>query len=71
MVLFPAHCLIILYICKKFHENIARGFRVIEWTRFPISNFSKEHDFVKNIVRVMVFLLCILSAYALDLHKVS
>ena len=30
-----AHCLVLLYICTKFHENISKGFRVIERTQFP------------------------------------
>ena len=30
--LFSAYRLIILYICTKFHENIQKGFRGIEWT---------------------------------------
>ena len=29
---FSAHHLIMLFICNTFHENISKGFRVIEWT---------------------------------------
>ena len=27
------HCLMVLYICVKFHENISNGIRIMEWTR--------------------------------------
>ena len=30
--LFSAHCLIMVYICTKFHENILNGIRVMERT---------------------------------------
>ena len=33
-VLFSAYCLIMVYICTKFHENILDGIKVIERTRF-------------------------------------
>ena len=32
IVLFSAHHLIMIYICTKFHENILKGFRVMERT---------------------------------------
>ena len=28
-----AHCLMVFYICVKFHENISHGNRVMKWTR--------------------------------------
>ena len=31
---FSAHCLMVVYICTKFHENILGGIKVIERTRF-------------------------------------
>ena len=31
---FSAHCLMMVYICTKFHENIHNGIKAIEWTRF-------------------------------------
>ena len=34
-VMILAHCLVLLYICTKFHENILKGFRVIERIQFP------------------------------------
>ena len=60
-----------LYICTKFQENIQKGPRVIERTRFPIFKFSKGNDSVKNVGGVMVFVLCLLSNIALYLYKVS
>ena len=33
-VFIPAHRLVMLYICAKFHEIILRGIKVIERTRF-------------------------------------
>ena len=33
-VFFPAHCLMVAYICTKFQENILDGIKVIEWTQF-------------------------------------
>ena len=50
-----------LYICTKFHENIKKGFRVIERTRFLIIKFSKGNKSVKNIDGVMLLVLCLLS----------
>ena len=32
--LISAYHLMVLYICTKFHENIAKGFRVIERMQF-------------------------------------
>ena len=31
---FSAHCLLMVYICTKFHENILNGVKVIGRTRF-------------------------------------
>ena len=60
-----------LYICTKFHENIKKGFRVIERTRFPIFKFSKGNNSIKNVGGVMVLVLCLLSNVVLYLYKVS
>ena len=61
----------ILYICIKFHENISKGFRVIEGLIFPFSGLSKRHNSVKNAGRFMVLILCLSSDHALYLYKVS
>ena len=70
--LFSAYCLMLLYryICIKFHEKISKGFRAIEGLLFPYSGFSKGHNSVNIVGRVMVLVLCILSDLALYLHKV-
>ena len=61
----------LLYICIKFHENISKGFRVMEGLLFPYSGFSKGHNSVKTVCRVMVLVLGILSELAVYLYKVS
>ena len=30
--LYSAHCLMVLYICEKFYENISQGFQLTERT---------------------------------------
>ena len=60
-----------LYICTKCHENISKGFRVMEGLDFQYSKFSKGHNSVKNVGRSMVLALCIFSYHALYLYKVS
>ena len=41
------------------------------YSRFPTFKFSKGNNFIKNVGRVMVFVLCLLSDDALYLYKVS
>ena len=41
MFFFPAHCLMVAYICTKFHENILDGIKVIEWTQFLYEKFQR------------------------------
>ena len=55
----------LLYICIKFHENISKGFRAIEGLLFPFSGFSKGHNSVKTVGRVMVLALsyCLILLY--------
>ena len=69
--LFSANCLIMLYICTKFHENISKGFKVTELTQFLISKFSKRHHSVENIGGFMMLVLSIFSDHVLYLYKVS
>ena len=59
-----------LYICTKCHENISKGFRVMEGLDFQYSEFSKGHNSVKKVGRSMVLALCISSTHALYLYKV-
>ena len=51
--------------------KISERVSVIERTRFPIFNFSKGNNSVKNVGGVMVLILCLLSHDALYLYKVS
>ena len=64
-----ARCLIILFICLKFRENITNGIRVMERTRVhgrngyvqcPKGNNSKSRQ-----TRVMIHVFCTLSGSAL------
>ena len=71
MVLVLSCCLILLYICIKFHGNISKDFRAIEGLLFPSSGFPKGHNSVKNAGRVMALVLCILSNHALYFYKIS
>ena len=61
----------LFYICIKFHENISKGFRAIEVLLFPYSGYSKGHNSVNTVGRVMVLVFCILSDLDLYLYKVS
>ena len=38
---FSAYDLMMVYIYTKFHENILKGLRAIERTRFPERNFQR------------------------------
>ena len=59
-----------LYIYTKYHENISKGFRVMEGLDFQYSEFSKGHNSVKYVGRSTVIALCISSNHALYLYKV-
>ena len=60
-----------LYICTKCHENISKGFRVITGLDFQYSKFSKGHNSVQNVGRVIVLAIFISSNHALYLYKGS
>ena len=68
--LLSAHCLMVVYICTNFHENILDFIKVTERTRFSYT-FSKGHNSVKNVGGVTVLILCTSSYDGLYLHKVS
>ena len=55
----------VLYVSIKFHENISKGFKVIEPTQFPRGIIQQ------NVSGVMVLVLCTSSDDALYLYKVS
>ena len=39
-----------MYICTKFHENIPKGFRVIEWTRFVTGRQTDRQTTMGNTI---------------------
>ena len=41
MLPFSAHPLLTLYVCIKFQENICKGFRVTDQTRFVYVNLQR------------------------------
>ena len=53
-----------LYICTTFHENISKGFRVIELT-ISIQKCTNEHNSIKQVSGVKVLVLCTLCDDAL------
>ena len=58
---FSAHCLILVYFCNQFHENIIDGFLGFRAHTILIGKFSKGHNSVKIVDRVMALFLCTLS----------
>ena len=55
MVLVSAVCLIMVYICATFCENIPEGARVIERTLFPFLNLIyKGHACLERVSRLRV-----------------
>ena len=65
-----AHCLIVVYICTKFHQNILDGYSYRADTIF-IGKYSKRHNSVKNVGLVSVLGLCTSSNDGLHWYKVS
>ena len=47
-----AYCLMMLYICTKFHQNMLKDFRASEGLNFQYSKYSKGHNSVKMYVEV-------------------
>ena len=54
-----AHCLMVIYICTNFHENILDGKKCK--VRIFIGKNSKEHNSVKDVGGVSVLVPCISS----------
>ena len=67
--------LVNISMSMKFHEDILKGFKVIEQTRFCHRNCylqsSKEHNSKKIYPRVMVLALCTSSNVGKYLYEVS
>ena len=49
--MFPAHRLMMVYICTKFHENILNGIRVMERTRKVNGRTDRQTDGGHDIIR--------------------
>ena len=69
-----ACCLMVLYICVKFHENM-NGIRVMEWIQVRGRNgyiqHSKGNNFKSRQTRVIVHMFCTLSNGILHCCEVS
>ena len=61
-VLCSAYCLMVLYICEKFHNNISNGFQLTESTRVHGRNgnvqCSKDNNSKSRQTRVTVHVFC-------------
>ena len=66
-----AHCLMMLYISMNFHENILKGFQVIERARNDQCQILKGNNYKTVQTRVMVLVLCTWSDDALYFYEVS
>ena len=64
---FSANCLMALYICTKFQENISKGFRITKQSHTKIYLGVKFH---KNVGGVTILILCISPDNALYLSQV-
>ena len=62
--LFSANCLMLLYICTKFSENILYGFTVIERTLCPYLKYKEAYFRKKYMKSYVFFIFCTLSDYA-------
>ena len=69
--LSSAHSLIMFYMCTRFRENTLKGFRIVERTRFFTLKITKVHNFINNVVEVMVFVFSTLSDPGKYLYQVS
>ena len=69
-----ASCLILLYICVKFRENISNGFQLTEWARVHGKNgyvqCSKGNNSKSRQTRVTVHMFCTSSHSGLYLCEV-
>ena len=70
MLLISARCMVMLYICAKFHEIILNGIKVIERTRFLYGKLQRGIIPQKYVGGVNVVYLCILSGHASYFYQV-
>ena len=72
MLLISARCLVMLYICAKFHEIILNGIKVIERTRFLYGILQRGKIPQNNIggPGVTITYLCTSSGHAFYFYQV-
>ena len=70
MLLISALCLIMLYICAKFHIIILNGIKVIERTQFLYGKLQRGIIPPENKGGVTIVYLCTLSGHALYFYQV-
>ena len=67
--MFLAYCLMVLYNCEKFHQNIWNGFQLTEWTQVHGRNgyvqYSKGNNSKSRQTRVTVHVFWMSSSSAL------
>ena len=69
MLLISARCLVILYICTKFHEIISNGISYRADT-ISIGKITKGNNSARNVGGVTVVYLCTSSNHALYFYHV-
>ena len=63
--------LMMLYNSMKFHENILKGFQVIDRTRNDHCQISKENNYKTVLTRITVLVFCRSCDDALYFYEVS
>ena len=69
MLLISARCLVMLYICAKFHEIIKR-YQSYRADTISILKITKGNNSAKNVGGVTVVYLCTSSGHALYFYQV-
>ena len=70
MLLISARCMVMLYICAKFHEIILNGIKVIQQTQFLYGKLQRGIIPQKNAGGVTLVYLCTSSGHALYFYQV-
>ena len=69
------NCIMVIYICTKFQENIIKNYQVTEWTHIYYRNHYckslKGRNSKSRLTRVTVLVFCSLSYNAIYLCEVS
>ena len=70
MLLISARCLVMLYICAKFHEIISNGINSYRADTISIRKITKGNNSAKNVGGVTIVNLCTSSGHALYFYQV-